>query len=151
MVEQEPVAADEPPPDDSPPEAPSADLGTGLTGDGPNSFGLTSGSGNGNGRRGFIGGGSGSKYGWYAAKVQNAVTHALRGNTDTRNAVFTVTVKIWADRLGRVTRAQLVGSTGKPDLDRTIRDQILPGLQLSDPPPADMPMPINLRLTARQP
>lgn len=151
MVEQEPVAEDEPPPVDTPPEAPSADLGTGLTGDGPNGFGLTSGSGNGNGRRGSIGGGGGSKYGWYAAKVQNAVTQALRGNPDTRTAVFTITVRIWADRLGRITRAQLVGSTGKPDLDRTIRDRILPGLQLSDAPPADMPMPINLRLTARQP
>jgi len=151
MVEQEPVAEDEPPPDDSPPEPPSPDIGTGLTGGDGNGFGLTSGGGNGNGRRGSIGGGSGSKYGWYASKVQNSISSALRGNTSTRNETFTITVKIWADRLGRVTRAQLVGTTGKPDLDRIIRSQILTGLQLTDAPPADMPMPINLRMTARQP
>ena len=151
MVEQEPVSEEEPPPDDSPPEPPSPDIGTGLTGGDGNGFGLTSGGGNGNGRRGSIGGGSGSKYGWYASKVQSSISSALRGNSSTRNATFTITVKIWADRLGRVTRAELVGTTGQPDLDRTIRSQILTGLQLTDPPPADMPMPINLRMTARQP
>lgn len=152
MVEQEPVAEDEPPPEAPPsPDEPSPDPGTGLTGDGPNGFGLTSGGGNGNGRRGNIGGGGGSKYGWYASKVQNSISSALRGNTATRSETFTITVKIWADRLGRITRAELVGSTGKPDLDRIIRNQILTGIQLSDPPPADMPMPINLRMTARQP
>lgn len=153
MVEQEPVAADEPPPEaPSTPEAPSADIGTGLTGGDGNGFGLTSGGGNGNGRRGNIGGGgSASKYGWYASKVQNSISSALRTNTDTRSEGFTIGVKIWVDRLGRVNRAQLTSSTGKPDLDRIIRNQILTGLQLPDPPPADMPMPINLRMSAQKP
>ncbi len=153
MVEQEPVVEDVPPPEAPPsPDEPSPDIGTGLTGGDGNGFGLTAGGGGGNGNgRGSIGGKGGSKYGWYAAKVQNTISTALRGNSATRSETFTITVKIWADRLGRVTRAQLVGSTGRPDLDRIIRSQILTGLQLPDPPPADMPMPINLRMTARQP
>jgi outer membrane biosynthesis protein TonB len=122
-----------------------------LVGDGPNAFGLTAGGGNGN-RRGTIGGkGGGSKYGWYAGRVQNAIATALRNNPTTRTAAFTLNVKIWADRSGRVTRAQLVGSTGRSDIDQIIRNQILNGLMLSDPPPEDMPMPINLRITARKP
>lgn len=152
MVLQEEVTNDEPPPDDLPPEEPSPALGTGLLGDGPNNFGLTAGGGGGNGTggRGSIGGG-GSKFGWYASKVQNAISAALRSNSTTRTAEFSITVKAWVDRRGRVTRAQLVGSTGNAQMDRVIRDQILPGLQLSDPPPGDMPMPINLRIRARQP
>lgn len=151
MVEQEAVQEDEAPPDEAPAEDPGPDLGTGLVGDGPNGFGLTAGGGNGN-RSGNIGGkGGGSKYGWYAAKVQNTISAALRNNTTTRTAAFTLNVKIWADRSGRVTRAQLVGSTGRSDIDQIIRNQILNGLMLSDPPPDDMPMPINLRITARKP
>ncbi len=152
MVEQEPVAADEPPPEQpSAPEEPSADIGTGLTGGDGNGFGLSSGGRNGNSRGGNIGGGrNASKYGWYASKVQNSISSALRTNTDTRSEDFTIGVKIWVDHLGRVNRAQLTSSTGEPDLDRIIRNQILTGLELPDPPPADMPMPINLRIRAQK-
>ena len=152
MVEQEPVAADEPPPEaPSAPDEPSADIGTGLTGGDGNGFGLTSGGRNGNGRGGNIGGGrNASKYGWYASKVQNSISGALRTNTDTRSEDFTIGVKILVDRLGRVNRAQLTSSTGDPNLDRIIQNQILTGLQLPDPPPADMPMPINLRMSAQK-
>jgi hypothetical protein len=41
-------------------------------------------------------------------------------------------------------------STGDGKLDSALRDEVLQGLQLPEPPPADMPMPINLRLTARK-
>lgn len=151
MVAQEEVLEEEAPPDDAPADDPAPDLGTGLVGDGPNGFGLTAGGGKGNGR-GTIGGkGGGSKYGWYAAKVQNTISSALRNNSTTRSATFTLNVKIWADHSGRVTRAQLIDSTGRSDIDEIIRNQILVGIQLTDAPPDDMPMPINLRITARKP
>ena len=38
-----------------------------------------------------------------------------------------------------------------PPSIRRIRNQVLTGLQLPQAPPADMPMPINLRITARKP
>lgn len=151
MLVQEEVTNDEPPPDDAPPEEPSPDLGTGLVGDGPNSFGLTAGGGGGSGRRSSIGGGGGSKFGWYAAKVQNVISSSLRSNQVTKSADFILTVRIWADRRGRITRSELVGSTGDREIDQVIRDQILPGTNIAEPPPEDMPMPINLRITAQQP
>lgn len=154
MIEQEPVAADEAPPDDSPPESdePPADLGTGLVGDGPNSFGLTAGGGNrGGGGRQIGARAGGSRWGWYAARVQNSITQALSKHSATRNATLSIQVRIWADRNGRVTRAQLTSTSGDRTLDEIIRNQILTGLVLTDPPPDDMPMPINLRITARKP
>jgi TonB family protein len=60
-------------------------------------------------------------------------------------------VKVWADSSGRITRAQLVGSSGNPAVDQAIRNSVLNGLQLPQGPPADMPMPINLRISARKP
>lgn len=144
------VAQEEAPPE--PQDAAPEPIGTGVTGDGPpDGFGLSNRGGGGGmgGRIGGIGGG-GSKYGGYAAKVQSAVTNAMRQNSTTRSAVMSVEVKIWADNLGRVTRAQLGRSTGNPDLDRALREEVLGNLRLPEPPPADMPMPINLRLTARK-
>jgi TonB family protein len=151
MVEQEPVPDDEPPPEDSPPEAPpSEDLGTGIAGNGPD-MGL-SGKGSGGGRIGGTGRkGGGSKFGWYAAKVQSAIAEALRKNPSTRNASMTLQVRVWPDSNGRIIRAQLVGSSGNSAVDQAIKSQVLNGLQLPQAPPADMPTPIVLRITARKP
>ncbi len=44
------------------------------------------------------------------------------------------------------TRATLAGTTSDPVLDQTIRDEVLNGLQLPQPPPSDMPMPIIMRI-----
>ncbi|MCB1235820.1 MAG: TonB C-terminal domain-containing protein [Verrucomicrobiae bacterium] len=145
MAEPEPEAAPDP--------APEA-LGTNIQGDGPpDGFGLRAGGGNGTlgGKRiGGTGGRKGSKFGWYAARVQNSVAGALRANKRTRTASMSIEVKIWADDIGRVTRAQLVSSTGDSGLDRVLRDEVLANVRLSEPPPDDMPMPINLRITARR-
>ncbi len=155
MIEQEPVPPEEQPPAETPdaPEEPSADLTTGLTGDGPNNFGLSSGKGGGNsGRIGGPGGkNSGSRWGWYAAKVQNAIAAALRSHPSTRSAAFSMNVRIWPDRAGRITRAQLVGTSGNPSVDEAIRNQVLVGIMLPEPPPADLRLPIVLRMSARKP
>jgi len=54
------------------------------------------------------------------------------------------------DANGRVTRSQLVGTSGNPAVDQAIKNQVLNGLVLPQAPPADLPMPINLRITARK-
>ena len=150
MIEQEPVPDDEPPPDQTPPDAPpSEDLSTGIAGNGPD-MGLRGGPGGG----GKIGGagrkGGGSKFGWYAAKVQTSIADALRRNPATKNASMTLQVRVWPDANGRITRAQLVGTSGNPAVDEAVKNQVLTGLQLPQAPPADMPIPIVLRLTARK-
>ncbi|NJM38763.1 MAG: TonB C-terminal domain-containing protein [Akkermansiaceae bacterium] len=150
MIEE--VAAEETPPE-APPEAPPAEtIGTNIKGDGPGMSGLSSGGGNGGGNRNSIGGDGrrGSKYGGYAFKIQQTIKSALSQNSSTRSASFSMQVRVWADANGRITRASLVGSSGNPAVDQAIRNQVLVGLQLPEPPPADMPMPINLRISARK-
>jgi protein TonB len=150
MIEQTPVDVNEPKPDNKP-APPTPSLGTGIKGDGAaDGFGLTGSAGN-----GYFGGGgnhgSGSRWGWYAAEVQTAIQTALGKNSQTRMASFHDEVRVWLDRSGRVTRVKLMTSTGDPAVDQAIKDNVLNGLQLPDPPPAGMPMPIVMRVTALRP
>ena len=149
MVEQMPVDANETKPEESTP-APAADIGTSITGPGgADGFGLGSNRGT-----GALGGsaprGSGSKWGWYAAQVQSTISDALRKNVRTREASFRLEVRVWPDLTGRISRAQLVGSSGDAAVDSAIKSDVLNGLQLSEPPPPGMPLPIVLRLSARR-
>ena len=120
-----------------------------MTGPGSDGFGLGAG-----GRGGLAGGGGNgrvrSRFGWYAAEVQRTIQEALGRNRLTSRAQFENKVRIWTDMTGRVTRVKLEGSTGDPAVDRAI-GEALAGLQLQDPPPKDMPMPIVMRLAAHRP
>ncbi len=155
----------EPPPDapefveetapESPPEpepaAPEA-MGSNIQGDGPpDGFGLVGKGGGGmiGGRGG--GGGGGTRFGWYAGRVQNAVTSALRTHRATRASSLSIKARIWVDGSGRVTRATLEGSSGDREMDQAIQQDILTGLRLPDPPPEGMPMPIVMRISAARP
>ena len=138
IKEEQPKEA---PPKDEPP------LGTGIKGDGPDSYGLSDKAGN--GRIGSNG--DGSKWGWYASQVQSRIQQAIQQNRKTRTASMSVNVRVWPDASGRISRAQIAGSTGDPSLDSALRDEVLTGLQLQQPPPAGMPAPITLRVTARRP
>lgn len=155
MIEQTPVAEEEPKPEEpAPADDPPADLGTNIQGDGPaDGFGLSGNKGNGGGTgRGLGGSGAkaSSRWGWYAAKVQSGIGEALRRHPRTREAVLNHKVRVWPDRTGRITRAKLESSTGDASLDAAITS-VLTGVQLAEAPPAEMPAPILLRLSARRP
>lgn len=145
---EEKPAPEPPQPPDNPPPA----MGTALQGDGPNNFGL-SGTGNGliGGRGNGKGGGGGTKYGWYAGQVQARVLEAMQRHRKLRSSALTVQVRIWADSNGRVTRAKVSGTSGDAAIDQALEREVLTGLQLSQPPPDGMPMPIVMRITARRP
>lgn len=150
MIAQEPVAEDEPPPDDSPPEAPpSEDPGGGVPGGNGPDMGLGSGNGTGGGRIGGTGRKGGSKYGRYFAQVQTSLIEALRKNPSLKNAKMNVEVRIWPDSGGRITRVQLVGTAGSPDKDQVLKNEVLSGYQLPQGTPADLPLPIVLRIAAK--
>jgi periplasmic protein TonB len=152
MIEQAPVENESKPEDKPADEPPPADIGTGIKGDGPpDGFGLSGrGPGGGNGT-GTSSSQQRSRWGWYASQVQQRIQEAVRSNRTTRAASIRADVKVWADSTGRITRATLSNPTGNAAVDAALRDQILTGLQLSEPPPAGMPMPISLRVTARRP
>jgi len=147
---EEPKAAPKPEPAKAPEDP--APLGTGLKGDGPGLPGLGTGPGSGGGLLGSGDGNrGGSRFGWYAGQVQQKIADGLRKNPRTKNANLRVEVRVWPDATGRITRAQLAGSTGDAALDDAIQNGVLTGLQLQEPPPAGMRLPIVLRLTARRP
>lgn len=157
MIMQDPVNAMEFKSDETPSVAPAADetpgVGTSIQGDGPaDAFGLRGRNSFGN----FVGSAkteqrtTGTRWGWYAGQVQQAISRALQDHKSTRTADFRVEAKIWADQAGRITRARLDGSTGNVALDKAIADDVLTGLVLQESPPDGMPMPIVLRLTARR-
>ena len=146
--ETKPQHPDEKPKDASKKPAAPGPSGPSASNQGPaNGPGWLNGSGGGGG-----GGGGGTRFGWYAAEVQSRIEEALHQNNKTKSASISgVRIRIWADNTARVTRAQLVGSTGDPSLDSAITNEVLTGLQLKEPPPSDMPMPIVLRVTAHRP
>jgi len=149
MVEQQPVQEEKKEDAPKPKDAP-APLGTSFTGPGGGQdLGLGSGLGGGGGYG--SGGGGGSKYGWYASEVQSRVAEALRNNARTRTASMSLLIRIWPDSNGRITKVRLGGSTGDPSLDATLQNDILTGMQLADPPPPDMPLPIVMRVSAQRP
>ena len=101
---------------------------------------------------GLLKGGGGARFGRYAAQVQSGIKEALLQNNKTSTASISgVVIRIWIDKTARVTRAQLVDTTGNPSLDSAITNDVLTGLQLKEAPPADMPMPIVLRVTTHRP
>ena len=149
--ETKPLHPDEKPKEDNKKQAPPGPLGVNAKGEGQgDAFGLVGRPG-GNGLLNG-GGGGGTRFGWYAAQVQARIEEALRANNRTRSASIPgLRIRIWADNTGRVTRAQLVGTTGDPAIDDAITNEVLTGLQLKEAPPSDMPMPIVLRVTAHRP
>lgn len=150
MIEQAPVDKEESKPDEKPKEEPPQ-ISTNIKGDGQSDgfsgLGSRGDVSLGNGRNG---GSGGSRWGWYAGQVQTRISESLRKNPRTHSADFNVKVRIWPDAAGRITRAQLEGSTGDAAVDDAIKNEVLTGLQLQEPPPPGMPSPIVMRLSARR-
>lgn len=151
MIEQEKMEEPEEKPEAAKDDPPPA-LGTAIKGDGASDgFGL---SGSGNGMIGGSGAGSGRKkgsaFGWYAAQVQSSIADAVRRHSRTKFASGQRDVRIWVDPSGRITRATVSGGGGETEVNLALRSEVLTGLQLREPPPSNMPMPIVLRITAQK-
>jgi periplasmic protein TonB len=159
MIEQPTIKEPEPKPvkpieqpKEAPPKPveapPTGPLGLDAKAEGPGDAFNLAGNPGGNG---LLGGGGGSRWGWYASMVQTQIRDALSDNKKTRNSNAALEVRLWSDAEGRVTRVQLVNSTGNASVDDAIKNDVLTGLKLQQPPPSEMPMPIVIRITARRP
>jgi protein TonB len=152
MVTPEAKPMQQPTPKNAPPKpaSPSVQMGTSIHNNGaPDSFNL-SGTPGGDGMLDGGGGGGGSRWGYYAGMVQTQIQEALQKNRVTRNITAGLEVRIWADASGMVTRVALDKSSGDPAVDDAVTNQVLRNLQLNQPPPSDMPMPIVMSLTGEQ-
>jgi protein TonB len=147
--EEEPL--DTPEPVDAPPEAAPSDQpppgdSLGLDADGSGAgdgFGLV-------GRRGgrdLLAGGTG--YSNYAGLIKNELLEALTDAAPIRKGSYTANLRLWIRRDGSIDRVQLLGSTGNATRDRQIEAALEQFTRFSQPPPADMPQPVSLRVVAR--
>jgi protein TonB len=144
---------------DSPPEAkpdappPGPALGLDATGSGSgDSFGLAASKGGAD----LIGGGGGAggtgganRFAWYGALVKERIQEAIARDKALARQDYRVSVNVWIDGRGVVTRAELVDSTGDTVLDEAVRVSLRKLEPLREGAPGDMPQPVRLRITAR--
>jgi len=143
-------------PDEPRPASPAGPLALAAEGEGPGDAfnlagnpggrGLLGGGGDGSGG---LGGEGGNPFGWYYAQVADELTEQFRRNRRISVASTRAELRLWVDPSGRVSRIQLVRSTGDPEVDQAIESAV--GMRLRQPPPPGSPMPMVLRLTARRP
>lgn len=130
---------------------PGPDLGLDAKGtDGGDGFGLTAKKGGAD----LIGGagagaGSGSRFAWYGALVRERIQDAVAKDEKLRGADYRVSVNVWVNASGAVTRADLLGTTGDAEHDKALTVALRNLPPLREGAPLDMPQPIKLRITAR--
>lgn len=135
--EPDPVASNEPPPGDQ--------LGVDAEGTGAgDGFGLV---GKPGGRDLLATGGS--VFAWYGGIVKDEILQRLTDDSTVRSGSYSVAVRIWVRHNGQIERASLIGTSGDKDRDRAIERVLAQMKQLPQPPPANMPQPINLKIVSR--
>jgi TonB family protein len=147
--EPEPEKEPEPAPEQAE-EPPSEQLGVDAEGGaGSDAFGLAARKGG----RALLGGTAGSTILWYGGQVRQLLESELQGllaETAANKTSYAVVLEVWIGPDGRLSRAELAGGSGRPDVDQAIR-AALPKLRLAlqKPPPDNMPQPVRIRLTSR--
>jgi protein TonB len=100
------------------------------------------------GGRDLIGSGGGL-HAWYANTIQSDILDYLSENTEIRKRQYTVKVKLWVDKAGRIRRSKMLGSTGDRELDKQLKAALDEMKRFSEAPPEDLPQPIYLKVTSR--
>ncbi len=133
---QEPIQSDEPPPG---PLGLDADGTAGADG-----FGLMA-------RRGGrdILASVGDRFGWYAGMLQRDILDHLSDVERLRSRGYDVNVRLWLDRSGAVRNIEMVSGSGDPEIDRLISQTLTSIASVEEPPPADLPQPVLLRVRSR--
>lgn len=136
-----PQKAPQPTPDHPPP---SQQLGLDAKGGaGGDAFGLAARPGGQD-----ITGEGGSAFSWYAGLLKDQILNQLGAQPEARANSYTVVVSVWVGGDGTVQRVQIAQSSGDPERDHSIESALTRLGRLSQPPPADMPEPITLRIVS---
>jgi len=91
----------------------------------------------------------GSAIAWYANVIKGEVLNSLENESNVRRGSYSVSVRIWVRPDGTIERYRLAQSTGDPERDRAIEAALGRIGRFSQPPPAELPQPISLRLVSR--
>ncbi|MFA7602168.1 MAG: TonB-dependent receptor [Novosphingobium sp.] len=134
-----------PPPDASNDPAPGDHALTAREGAGPSNYGLAAGDGSGT-RIGGRPGGGGDAFRAYAQVALNGIRAAAQSDRDLSRGRYTVRLAITVGPDGRITNARVID--GGDDRRNARLVQLLTGLQLSQRPPAGLPV-MRIELNAR--
>ena len=151
--EQKEVKVDQPaPPKDAPPAPAAPDLKMdGPAGDGPSAFnaGKITREDLGNIGKAAVGGASGGMFNPfhnYATALKGELQRYLARNKDLLERPYRVEVQLWVGPGGKVSRYEVIGSSGSSETDELIRQALTKLSTFSQGPPERMPQPIRLRV-----
>jgi periplasmic protein TonB len=123
----------------------------GAAGDGPSPFaaGQVSNEYKGGDVNTIGGGPNKHQFAWYTGLIKEQIEDALAKDSTLANGAYKLVVKVWVGPSGKIQRHELVGSSGKSEIDALVNKALdsLPGL--AEAPPSDMPQPVKLKVTAR--
>jgi periplasmic protein TonB len=136
-----PQKTPQPTPDHPPP---SQQLGLDAKGGtGSDAFGLAARPGG----QDLIGEGA-SAFVWYAGLLKDQILNQLGAQPEVRSTTYSVVVSVWIGGDGTIQRVRIAQSSGDDTRDRSIEEALTRLGRLSQPPPADMPEPITLRIVS---
>lgn len=149
-IKKEEVKIDQPKPDmpkpDNPPDNSPAPRGI----DGPegtDGFGMQRGTwGEGGSGEGGEGGGV-LGFAFYTGQLQEYLQQELAKNDRLRESSYRIRVRLWLTGNGTIERVELDGSSGLADLDDTLRHALQKIAAMREPPPANIPQPIKMRIS----
>ncbi len=124
----------------------------GAAGDGPSPF--AAGAVNSEYKGGDVGtkiGGGPSKYqfAYYTGMIKTQIEQALAKDKALAIGSYKLVVKVWVAGNGHIERFEIAGSSGDPVIDGLIKKAVSEMPPLAEAPPADMPQPVKLKVTAR--
>jgi TonB family protein len=144
---EEKVDVHEPKPDPTPSNEPPPGQRLGLDADGSaggDAFGLLANKGG----RDLLAAG-GSAYVWYAGLLKDQILDQLNSDRLARQGAYSLMVRVWVRGDGSIDRMRIVQGSGNRERDSAIEAALSRISRLSQPPPADMPEPISLRIVSR--
>jgi periplasmic protein TonB len=123
----------------------------GAAGDGPSPFaaGQVSNDYKGGDVNTIGGGPNKHQFAWYTGLIKEQIEDALAKDPTLANGAYKLIVKVWVGPGGKIQRHELVGSSGKSDIDALVNKALDSMPVLTEAPPGDMPQPVKLKVTAR--
>ena len=92
----------------------------------------------------------GSRFAWYGGQVKDRIQEAIARDQRLREVgEYQRIVHVWVSASGQITRIELVGPAESAELDKALQAVLRMLPPLREGPPADMPMPLRLRVSAR--
>ncbi|PTR08029.1 outer membrane transport energization protein TonB [Nitrosospira sp. Nsp5] len=88
-------------------------------------------------------------FSWFTGLLKGQIESALAKDRDLAKGDYRLVVKVWVAGNGKIERFELEGSSGNAQIDGLIKAALNNIAPLSEPPPANMPQPVRLRITSR--